>query len=172
MFVHFNALPVIEFDTDFLCAYSFGKRTPPNRDKNLIGIEFHLLAALGCRGGCAAVVDLNRAYLCFEMKNDTLRSQRALEQIREFEIETDRDTRQKFEDRYFGAEAVPNRTELETNRARADDKKFRRRFGEKKCFRAADDCFAIKLCERQLNCGATGCDNDVFRFDLLRLAFR
>jgi len=72
MFVHFDALSVIEFDTNFLCADSFGKRTAPDRDKNLVGVEFHLLATFGCRRRCAAIVDLDRAHLRFQMKRDAL----------------------------------------------------------------------------------------------------
>src|SRR4029077_18732276 len=132
----------------------FGERTAPNRDKNLVGIEFHLVAVLGCRNGCAAIIDLDRAYLSFEMKNDTLRSQQALEQIRQLKVEADSNTRKKFQYRHFRTEPVPNRTQLEADRACADHKKFLRRLRKTKCFRAADNSFAIKLRERQLDWGA------------------
>lgn len=74
MFVHFDALPVIEFDTNFLCADSFGKRTAPNRDKDLVGVELHLFAAFGCRRRCATIVDLDRTYLRFQVKRYALSS--------------------------------------------------------------------------------------------------
>src|SRR5437016_5308241 len=106
------------------------------------------------------------------MENDTLRSQQALEQIRKFKIEADRDPRKEFKHRYFGAEAIPNRTEFEADRARADHEQFLRRFRKAKRFSAADDCFAVKLRERQLNWSAAGRNHDVLCFELLRLVVR
>src|ERR1700719_3838219 len=101
------------------------------------------------------------------MKSDALRRKRALQQIRELEIETDGDPRQEFEDRYFGTKSRPNRSKLESDRARANHEKFLRRFRKSKRLGAADDCFAIELRKRQFDRRAAGRDDDVFGFDLL-----
>src|SRR4030095_172814 len=61
---------------------------------------------------------------------------------------------------------------LKSNRARADDEKFFWHLIEAKRFGAADDGFAIEFCERQLDCRATGGDDNVFGFDLLYFASR
>src|SRR5260370_31656090 len=106
------------------------------------------------------------------MKNDTLRSEQALEQIRKFKIEAELDQRKKFKHGYCRDEAIPNRTKFKTDRARADHEQFLRRLGEAKRFSAADDCFAVKLRERQLNWSAAGRNHDVLCFELLRLVVR
>src|SRR6266481_2950175 len=106
------------------------------------------------------------------MKRDALGREQALKQIREFEIEADSNTRKKFEHGYLRTESVPNRTQLEADRARADHKEFLRRLCEAKRFGAADDCFAVKLRERQLSRSAAGRNHDVLCFQLLRLAVR
>src|SRR5260370_38972375 len=87
-------------------------------------------------------------------------------------MEADGDARQKFENRYFRPEPGPNRSELQSNRARADHQKFGRRFRKRKRFGAANDRLSVKLREWQLNRRASGSDNDIFRFDLLRLSVR
>ena len=101
-----------------------------------------------------------------------LSGEQTLKQIRELKIETERDARQKFQHRHFRAEPVPNRAQLQTDRARADDEELLWRFGESKRFGAADDCFAVEFRERQFHRRAAGGDYDVFGFDLLRLALR
>src|SRR5437588_9955056 len=104
------------------------------------------------------------------MKGDSLRRQRTLQQIRELEIETDGDARQKFENRDFGTKPGPNRSKLESDRTRPDDEKSGRRFCESERFGAADDCLAVKLRKRQFDRHAPSRDDDVFRFDLLCLS--
>ena len=104
------------------------------------------------------------------MKGNSLRRERALQQVRQLEIETDGDPRQEFENRYFGTKPGPNRSKLETDRARTDDEEFGGRFCESKRFGAAHDCFAVKLRKRQLNRSAASCDDNVFGFDLLCLS--
>ena len=127
MFVHLDPLLFVELDADFLRADSFGERSAADRDQHFVGFEFQFFAAFGRGGDRAAVLDLHRADFGFEMKRHSLRGERALQQIRQFEIETERDARQKFQHRHFRAEPAPNRAELETDRARADDEKFLRR---------------------------------------------
>ena len=93
-----------------------------------------------------------------------------MKQVRQLEIEADRDPGQEFENGHFGTKPGPNRSELETDRARADNEEFARRFCESKRFGAADDCFAVKLRKRQFDRRAASRDDDVFGFNLLSRA--
>jgi len=104
------------------------------------------------------------------MKLDALRSERALEQIRQLEVETHGNARQKFEHCHFATETVPNRTELEPDRARADNEKFLWRLGKTERFSAANDCLAVEFRERQFDRYTPGCNKDVLRLDLLGFA--
>ena len=106
------------------------------------------------------------------MKRDALSRKQTLEQIRKLEIESDSNTREKFEHGHFRTEPVPNGTQFEADRARADDKKLLWGFGERKCFGAADDRFAIELRKRQFHRAAPSSDHNVFCFELLRIAVR
>src|SRR5438477_9106388 len=106
------------------------------------------------------------------MKLDPLGGKSALEQIRQLEIKAEGDAGQKFQHRHFGAKAVPNRAELKSNRARADDEKFFWHLLEAKRFGTADDGFSIEFRERQLDCDASGGDDNVFGVDLLCFASR
>ena len=104
------------------------------------------------------------------MKLDSLRGEGALEQIRQLEVETHGNARQKFEHCHFATEAVPNRAQLEPDRARADDEKFLWRLCKAERFSAANDCFAIEFRERQFDRHTAGRDNDVLGLDLLGFA--
>ena len=95
-----------------------------------------------------------------------------MKQVRQLEIEAEGDPRQEFENGHFGTKPGPNRSELETDRARADNEEFARRFCESKRFGAADDCFAVKFRKRQFDRRAASRDDDVFSFDLLRFSVR
>src|SRR5262249_9616150 len=106
------------------------------------------------------------------MKCHPLRSQRTLQQVRQFQIESDGYAREKFQDGDFRAKPAPNRAELETDRAGADHEKFFWRFRKCERFRAANDRLAIELRERQFDWNASGRNDDVLGLDLLTLAVR
>src|SRR6266550_6615560 len=104
------------------------------------------------------------------MKLDSLCSESALKQIRQLEVETHGNARQKFEHCHFATEAVPNRTELEPDCARADNEKFCGCLSKTERFSAANDCLAIEFRERQFDRYAAGCNNDVLGLDPLGFA--
>src|SRR2546430_1869563 len=97
------------------------------------------------------------------MKLDSLRSESALEQIRQLEVETHGNARQKFEHCHFATEAVPNRAQLEPDRACADNEKLLWRLSKTERFSAANDSLAIEFRERQFDRDTSGCNNDVQR---------
>ena len=104
------------------------------------------------------------------MKFHSLRGQRALEKIGKLEIESERDARKKFQHRHFLAEPTPDRAELEPDRAGADDEQF---FGALANISASvllTIVLPVELRERQFDRHASGGDDDVLRFDFLRLA--
>ena len=170
MLVDLDSLLFIELDADFFRAETFRERSAADRNKHFVGFEFQFLATFRCRRSRAAIIHTYRADFCFEVKSHALGGERALKQVRQFEIESDRDARQKFQHRHFRTEPVPDRTEFEPDRAGADHQQFLWRLGETQRFGAADDCFAVKLRERQFHRHAAGRDDDVFRLDLLCLA--
>ena len=104
------------------------------------------------------------------MKLDSLRSESALEQIRQLEVETHGNARQKFEHCHFATEAVPNRAQLEPDRARADNEKRLWRLRKTERFSAANDSLAIEFREGQFDRNTSGCNNDVLGLDLLDFA--
>ena len=104
------------------------------------------------------------------MERHALSGEQTLKQVRQLKIETERNAGEKFQHCYFRAEPVPNRTQLQPDRARADYDEFLWSLGEFKRFGAADDCFAVKFREWEFHRRATGGDDDIFRFDLLGLA--
>src|SRR5256886_2016080 len=79
------------------------------------------------------------------MKLDSLRSESALEQIRQLEVETHGNARQKFEHCHFATEAVPNRAQLEPDRACADNEKLLWRLSKTERFSAANDSLNIVI---------------------------
>ena len=166
--VHFDPATLVERDADFVRADSFGKRAATDGDEHFVGFEVQFFAAFGGGGDGAAVADFDRANLGLEMKLHALRGEGALEKIRDFEIEAEGDPREKFEHRHFGAESAPDRTELEADRAGADDEKFLRRFLETKRFGAADNRFAVERHARQVDRHAAGRDHDVVGCDFGR----
>ena len=105
------------------------------------------------------------------MKLDPLGGESALEKIGDFEIETEGDAREEFEDGDLGAEAIPDRAELETDRARADNQEFFRRFIEAERLSAAHDRDAVEGHAREIDRHAAGCDDDVIAGNLGRVAF-
>src|SRR4029077_12442004 len=106
------------------------------------------------------------------MKLDSLRSESPLEQVRQLEVKTHGNARQKFEHCHFATEAVPNRTELEPDRARADNEKFFWCLGKTERFSAANDSLAIEFREGQFDRNTSGCNNDVLGLDLLGFTAR
>ena len=92
-------------------------------------------------------------------------------QIRELEIEAERDPRKKFQHDHFRTEPAPDGPKLQTDRAAADDEKFLRRLLKGERLGAAHDHVAVELHVRQLHRHAAGRDDDVRRFDLLAVAF-
>ena len=100
------------------------------------------------------------------MEFHPLRGEGALEEIGHFEIEPDRDAREKFEHRHLGTEPAPDRAELKPDRARADDEKFFGRFFEAKRLGAADDDLAVEGHAREIDRHAAGRDDDVIGRDL------
>ena len=102
------------------------------------------------------------------MEFHPLRGEHFLQRVRHFEIEAERDAREKFEHGHLGAEPAPDRAHFQTNRAGADDEELLRHFGKTERFGAADDDFAVKFHARQFHRNAARGDDDIFRFDLLR----
>ena len=95
--------------------------------------------ALGWPGDRAAVGDCEPADLRLEIKFHPRRGQGALEQVGHFEIETDRDPREKFEDGDFGTEPAPDRAELEPDSAGGADEEVDRRRCERRGTGEADE---------------------------------
>ena len=82
MLVDLDPLLVIQLDADFFSAQTFAKRFASDRDEHFVGLEFQLFVSLV--GGCSntTIVDLDRADFGFEVKGNSLRGKRALEQVR------------------------------------------------------------------------------------------
>src|SRR5690242_2257168 len=104
------------------------------------------------------------------MKLNSLRGQRALQEIRNLEIKAERDPREKLEHGDFGTEPVPNRAKLEADCACSDDEKLFWRFIKTQRFRAADYRFAVKRHARQVDRHAASRDHDMITGDLVWLA--
>src|SRR4051812_14907332 len=106
------------------------------------------------------------------MKGHPLCSEQALKKIRQLKVEPEGDARQKFQDCHFRTEPVPNRTQLQADRACANHDELLWRVAELERFGAANDCFSIKFREWQFHRRAAGGDDYIFRLDFLRLAIR
>src|SRR6266446_2912807 len=97
MLVYFNALLFIELDTNFVHAHAFRKWAASDGHEHFVSVEFQLLAIFRHGDSCAAVVDLHRDDLRLEMKCHPLCGEQTLEQIRKLQIESDGNSRQKFQ---------------------------------------------------------------------------
>ena len=104
------------------------------------------------------------------MERHALSGKQTLKQVRQLKIKPESDARQKLQHRDFGTKSVPNGAQFQPYRACTNDNKFLWRFRELQRFGAADDCIAVKFCERKFHRCAAGSDDDIFRFDLLCLA--
>ena len=139
MLVHFDAAAIVERDAELFSEDSLGEGAAPDGDEHFVGFEFQFFAAFRGGGDRASVLDFHRADFGLEMERHALRGQRFLEQVRQLEIEAERDARQKFEHDHFRAEPAPDRAELQADRAAADDEKFLRRLLKSERFGAAHD---------------------------------
>src|SRR5437667_12219239 len=108
MFVDFDPFLFVELTTNFFRAESFGKWTASDRNKDFVGIELEFFFSFGRGRRHAAILDLDGAHFGFKMKHDPLCGERALEHVRQLQVEADGDARQNFENRYFRSESVPN----------------------------------------------------------------
>src|ERR1700693_2555493 len=108
MVVDFDPFLFVELNANFFPAESFGKRTAPNRNKDFVRIELQFFAAFCCSRGYVFIVNFDRAHFGFEMKRDPLCGERALEHVRQLQVEADGDSRQKLENRYLRSESSPN----------------------------------------------------------------
>src|SRR6202162_3189269 len=108
MFVHFDPFLFVELNANFFRAESFGERTASDGNKDFVGIELEFFFSSGRGRRHAAIVDLDRAHFGFEMKRDPLCGERALEHVRQLQVEADGDARQKLENRYLRSESSPN----------------------------------------------------------------
>src|SRR5207248_9078579 len=104
------------------------------------------------------------------MESDALSSEQALKQVRQFEIEPECNAREKFQHRHFRTQSIPDGTQFEANCASADHDEFLWSLSELQRFGAADDCFAVKFCERQFHRCAAGRNNDILCLDVLCFA--
>ena len=82
--VDLDPLLVIELDAHLLRAESFRERPASDRYKHFIGVEFYFFISFCCGRRHAAVLDLDCRNFCFEMKRHSLRSERTLQQVRQF----------------------------------------------------------------------------------------
>ena len=108
MFVHFDPFLFVELNANFFRAEPFAKWPAPDRNKDFVSIELEFFFSFGRGRRHAAIVDRDRAHFGFEMKRDPLRGERALEHVRQLQVEADGDARQKFENRYLRSESGPN----------------------------------------------------------------
>src|SRR5437762_2903923 len=104
------------------------------------------------------------------MKLHPLCGEDALEPVRNFEVETHSDAREKLKNCDFGAEPAPDRAELEADRAGADDEQFCRRSFKRERLRTADDNVAIEWHAWEVDRHAAGRDDDMISGDFGRFA--
>src|SRR4051812_8518281 len=108
MLVHFDPLPIVEFHPDLLRTDSFREGAPSDGNQHFVGLESHFLPALYRGGTNTAVLHLQSAHFRLEVKGHSLSSQRALQEVRHFQIKAEGDTRKEFENGDGRAEAAPD----------------------------------------------------------------
>src|SRR5204863_9627193 len=122
-----------------------GKSTAAHGYEYFVGFEFQFFFAFARGRDRAALLDFHRADFRLEMERHALGGQRFLKQVRQLEIETERDPCQELEHDHFRPEPAPDRPQLEADRAATDDQQFFRRFLERERFCAAHDDIAVKF---------------------------
>src|SRR5262249_41090500 len=98
-----------------------------------------------------------------EVEGEALLGERLVQQLGGLRIGGRDDARQCFDNRYLGAEALPDGAEFQADVATADDNQMGRHLVERQCLRRADDAAAVKGQGGEPNGLAAGGEDDVFR---------
>jgi hypothetical protein len=149
-------------------------RTTARCDQHNIAFERNSRTAcnrLECDRAALALL-LNLGDFGREIEGKALLFQNALELFGDFAIHARQDTIEIFDDHNFRAKTAPDRTEFETDHARADDDQFGRNLVERQSAGRRHNDLLVELhidARRRCNVGASG-NHNILRLERCDLA--
>ena len=120
-----DAAAFVQRNAHLVQAQTVGIGPPSDGDQHDIGFDHGLVAARGGldRDGQAGLLFLHARNLGGKLEGNALLGEDALKRFGDFQVDSRRDAVEEFDHRHIAAQTFPDRTQFQSDHARADDQK-------------------------------------------------